>query len=77
MCDGLLILGLVDEGEKLSSVEAKNVARAIYHSSSEEAEGRVNDAVLSLLERKVVKESPEGVLQRRSNEARMAPRLVS
>jgi hypothetical protein len=77
MCDGLLILGLVDEGESISSVEAKNIARAIYHSSSEESECRVNDAVLNLLERKVVEETPEGVLERRSNETRRAPRLVA
>lgn len=79
LCDGLLILGLVDEGESISSVEAKNIARAIYHSSSEESETRVNDAVLNLLERQIVEETQDGLLQRvhRPSEARMAPRLVS
>jgi hypothetical protein len=78
VCDGLLILGLVDEGENISSVEAKNIARAIYHSSSEESENRVNDAVLNLLERGILEEAPEGLRRvQRSNEARMAPRLVS
>jgi len=77
MCDGLLILGLVDEGEEISSVEAKNISRAIYHSSSEENENRVNDAVLHLLDQGILEESPKGL--RRvppSNETRMTPRLV-
>jgi hypothetical protein len=77
MCDGLLVLGLVDEGEVISSVEAKNISRAIYHSSSEESENRVNDAVLYLLEQRILEESSEGL--RRvppSNETRLAPRLV-
>ena len=78
MCDGLLILGLIDEGETISSIEAKNISRAIYHSSLEESENHVNDAVLYLLERKIVEEAPEGLKRvRASNETRMAPRLVS
>jgi hypothetical protein len=78
MCDGLLVLGLIDAGEAISSVEAKNVSRAIYHSSSEESEMRVNDAVLYLLEEGIVDDS-SGALRRipASNETRMAPRLVS
>lgn len=77
MCDGLLVLGLVDEGEAISSVEAKNISRAIYHSSSEESENRVTDAVLYLLEERILEESPEGLRRiRPSNETRLAPRLV-
>jgi len=78
MCDALLILGLVDEGEVISSVEAKNVARAIYHSSSEESENRVNDAVLYLLRKGILEEGKDGLRRARpSNETRIAPRLVS
>jgi flagella basal body P-ring formation protein FlgA len=78
MCDGLLVLGLIDEGEAISSVEAKNISRAIYHSSSEESETRVNDAVLHLLASEILEEGPEGLRRiQRTNEARMAPRLVS
>jgi len=78
MCDGLLVLGLIDAGEVISSVEAKNVSRAIYHSSSEESEMWVNDAVLFLLEQRIVDDS-SGALRRipTSGETRMAPRLVS
>jgi hypothetical protein len=78
MCDGVMILGLVDEGEVISSVEAKNLARAIYHSSTEESETRVNDAVLHLLKREVLEEGPDGLRRvTRSSDTRMAPRLVA
>jgi hypothetical protein len=77
-CDALLILGLVDEGEVLSSVEAKNLARALYHSSSEESENRVNEAVVYLLENGTLEETKDGLKRvRPSSETRMAPRLVS
>ena len=76
VADGQLILGLIDEGESISSVEAKNVSRAIYHSSSEDSENRVNDAVLELLNRGILEESPEGNLRRVRGPERIA-RLVS
>lgn len=76
-CDGLLILGLVDEGEVISSVEAKNLSRAIYHSATEESEDRVNEAVLYLLKERIVEETTEGLRRvRPSSEARLTPRLV-
>lgn len=76
VADGQLILGLIDEGESISSVEAKNVSRAIYHSSSEENENRVNEAVLELLDRGILEESSDGNLRRVRGPERIA-RLVS
>lgn len=77
-CDGLLILGLVDDDVKITSADAKNVARAIYHSSSEASETRVSDAVVHLLEREILVETPDGLKRvPPPQEGRIAPRLVS
>lgn len=58
-----LILGLIDKCSDISSMDSKNIARAIYHSSGKEAEERVNNAVVYLLDNKIVEE-PDGVLRR-------------
>jgi hypothetical protein len=62
--DAQLILGLIDERNDISSLDGRNIARAIYHCSTEEAEGRVYEAVIYLLDKQVVEQTAEGFLRR-------------